>query len=340
MTIESDLSFYDNRSPDPSTHVACPENAEQTNALVISRGYGLSWETGTATALLSPQPTQARDFGDPLMSRINIKPVSCHAALIVAAFFSLPLSPAHALLPECRNMRIDADASCELRASAACDTSCDLGAMWNACAADLAAICQGGCNISADVQCTGDCGDTCEQRCRVEDVVCEDGCYDECTVLCPDMCADGDEQCIASCEATCSVDCDDKCAELSVDAKCVEHCNQCCLGMCTAQINFDCQLDCQKPDFSNCAENLVDECAISCETEGALFCDGDFVAAGNDLTDCVDALLNQKIDISEHASFKASLDSIGCSAGGTQGAAGMWPIMMGLATLLRRRRRK
>jgi hypothetical protein len=208
-------------------------------------------------------------------------------------------SSASAGVPECGGAHVEVGASCEVVASLSCEATCDVDRVIDACAAELAAICSGGCTLDADISCTGDCGSTCDDRCRVEDLVCENGCIEECAATCPDQCATADDvgKCISSCESTCSVNCDQKCGELPPDAKCVEHCNQCCLGSCTGQINFDCQFECQAPLFVECQERMLDLCEGSCSGSGSLFCDGQFLAGGSSVIDCADALMDRGIAV-------------------------------------------
>ena len=101
---------------------------------------------------------------------------------------------AHAGVPECGGVYLDAAASCELVVRAACDAECALDNLVAMCAADLAAACEASCDLDASIECTDDCGPVCEQRCQNgEDVVCADGCFEECTVACPDQCADAED---------------------------------------------------------------------------------------------------------------------------------------------------
>jgi MYXO-CTERM domain-containing protein len=155
-------------------------------------------------------------------------------------------------------------------------------------------------------------------------------------VNCDSQCAGATnrDECKASCESTCAHDCKVKCDELPVDARCVEHCNQCCLGSCTAQANFDCQIDCQAPDFSACRQRLADACSAGCTGAGALFCDGQFVVAGDAIQQCLAAL--QEMGVEAHVEFKASART-GCSTGAA-GGAGAALVMVLLGLLWRRRR--
>jgi len=257
-------------------------------------------------------------------------------------------SSASATVPECSGVAIGADAQCEQRIEIGCNSSCEVDDVLMACAAELTASCKAECNFDLDIQCSNDCGDTCVERCTNGDVVCHDECADECSVSCIDTCADADDprQCRASCEATCANECDDACGELTLDASCNEHCNQCCIGSCTAQANFDCQLGCQGDVFAACQLDTIDQCGASCGTSGTVYCDGQYVAGGDDVGPCMDALDERAIDVTVDVELgeAPSLPSEGlgmCSVvsspSGTGWLGGL--LVMGLVGLGRRRRR-
>ncbi|MEM9456181.1 MAG: hypothetical protein AAGF11_18510 [Myxococcota bacterium] len=264
--------------------------------------------------------------------------------------FALPSSAA-ATVPECSGVAIAADAQCEQRIEIGCQSSCELDDVLMACAAELTASCKAQCDFDFDIQCSNDCGATCEQRCLTGDVVCHDECAEECSVNCVDTCAGAEDprQCRASCEATCASECDQACGELTLDASCDEHCNRCCIGSCTAQANFDCQIGCQGDVFEACQFDTVDQCGASCGTSGTIYCDGQFVAGGDDVDPCMDALQQQEIDVTVDVALgeRPSLPSgsLGlCRVGGAGSGSGSgagWLgglLVMGLIALRRRRR--
>ena len=47
---------------------------------------------------------------------------------------------------------------------------------------------------------------------------------------------------------------------------------------------------CQEKEFEQCEYELEADCEASCEAEGALFCDGEYVRSGAELGDCIAAL--------------------------------------------------
>lgn len=279
-------------------------------------------------------------------------PCSLRPALLCLFSFttlgaSLLPSSAAASVPECSGVAIAADAQCEQRIEIGCQSSCELDDVLMACAAELTASCKAQCDLDLDIQCSGDCGATCEQRCLTGDVVCHDECADECSVHCVDACADAEDprQCRASCEATCASECDQACGELTLDASCNEHCNQCCLGSCTAQANFDCQLGCQGDVFEACQLDTIDQCGASCGTSGTVYCDGQFVAGGDQVEPCLDALdrraIEVEVDVSLGEAPALPTGPVGmCRVGGGPAGAGWLGglLMMGLVAVGRRRR--
>lgn len=201
---------------------------------------------------------------------------------------------AHAGAPECGGAHVERGAYCEIKYTAGCRADCDVDSMLSTCAAELMASCQGGCNLDVDVTCTDDCQVQCEDQCRADggQVICNDGCMGECRGACDDRCAGADDadECYASCEATCSGECEESCANVPADADCTEACKECCHGSCSARVNLDCQLGCQASGFSDCQAAALDECSGSCGIEGSIFCDGQYIVSGSDVSACADAL--------------------------------------------------
>lgn len=207
------------------------------------------------------------------------------------------LLPAQATagIPECNGIRLEGADGCELRGSLDCEAGCQDVGFELACSASLHAECRGGCDLDADIDCTGDCSAFCKDQCdRGIDIQCTHNCFNECQGACDEKCGDADdpEQCRASCEATCDAECDTRCEPL-IDEPCYTHCEECCFGSCTARINMDCQIDCQARAFAGCETDLEGECTASCEGDGAIFCDGEYIASGAQAAQCLAALANR-----------------------------------------------
>lgn len=272
----------------------------------------------------------------------------------LAAFAWLGLAPvAQAGAPECDGVHVERGAACEVVVSAGCEASCDVSSVLDRCAADLMASCQAGCDLDADITCVErDCTPQCEAQCQADggQVICHEGCMREGRDACTDACEPGDDPCFAGCEATLSGECEQSCANVPVDADCFEACQECCHGSCSARINLDCQLGCQAGGFVDCQVAALDACEASCGLQGTLFCDGQYVVAGDQVGDCVDALADRGIrvdwdvDIDVQEVFEGlgdeARDSVGLCRVDPQGGRGAAFAVLGLLGLLVARRRR
>lgn len=262
-------------------------------------------------------------------------------------------SPANAGVPECGGLRLEEAGSCEIRGSVQCEGSCSkLGIYKKACATKLSKVCRKDCTLSATPTCTDSCTGTCKTRCdRGENITCTHNCYGECKGDCNAACGGKANvaQCLASCEATCDGECDVKCGPV-VDAPCYTHCIECCGGSCGAQANMNCQTTCQDKEFETCEHELEVNCKGSCTAKGAIFCNGDFVLAGDQVASCVQALsargvatadLRVSVSIGNAPTTAGGGDRAGCStsaaSGAESGAAG-WFALAGIWAWSRRRR--
>ena len=133
------------------------------------------------------------------------------------------------------------------------------------------------------------------------------------------------------------------------EANCQAKCDASCSGSCKAEANADCQIDCQASGFADCQVELEGGCKGHCsEPEGALFCDGNYVDAGNNLQECI-AALQALFNIEVYADGSAMCSGNTCMAEGevgcscTSNGAGDLPLaVLGLgfvAVAVRRRRR-
>jgi hypothetical protein len=231
-----------------------------------------------------------------------------------------------------------------------------------ACAAKLEAGCAGGCNEVPGVDCQGTCSADCSARCSDLDpgmFDCEVDCKADCSGTCAGHCETARNA--AECEATCTASCDAECAgscdvELP-EADCSAGCDASCEGSCDVEANLDCQIDCQAEGFADCEAEVEGGCKIACETtEGALFCDGQYVDHGDNLQECIAALeaaLNLKVETHAEAdcagnrceaSASAKISSGGfCTVSSPRGSGAGGGVLLGALSLLaarvRRRRR-
>lgn len=258
---------------------------------------------------------------------------------------------ARAGIDACGDIYVEAEASCRVEVEGGCTAMCEPPRLEAQCAAELYANCEGQCSASASVDCTASCQSSCVADCEVDpgSFDCSASCNADCQGSCEAQCG-GDSECRASCEATCSAGCDARCSGTPPSATCEARCEASCEGSCEAQANIDCQVDCQAGGYVDCKADLQGGCEAQCQRpEGALFCDGQYVDAGNNLQECVAALEAQlNIQVDGYAEGSCQPGSCSGEAGGSISCAvdrghGGWAwgaglFMLGFAGLSRRRR--
>ena len=258
---------------------------------------------------------------------------------LVLAVPMLASGPAIAGTPECGDVRVDADAACEVELGDACVTSCGEPAYTRVCSTRQYESCRGRCTAPPDPACTEACTASCDERCAEGiAIVCHDNCFPECTSTCALACEAAADtiQCRASCEATCDGECDHQCSMLPEDASCVTHCIECCGGSCVAAANMGCQLECQGQTWRDCETELRGGCEAACEDEGALFCDGQLVASGVEVSSCAAALSERGIALDGPGEIHA----FDCACRGEPGRRPLAGLaLLGLLGLRGRRRR-
>jgi hypothetical protein len=116
---------------------------------------------------------------------------------------------------------------------------------------------------------------------------------------------------------------------------------------------MDCQTTCQEEEFEDCEHELEVECSGSCDVDAALFCNGEYVLAGDDLQTCVQALVAKgtleasavaevQLGGAGPSNAKASCASAPGSVDGSggSGAIGWAAVLSGIAGWVRRRGRR
>lgn len=228
-------------------------------------------------------------------------------------------------LASCGDIYVEAEAECTMYVGPACEAMCEPVHFTAACAAELRAECEGPCDASASVACVGSCAADCRAECEVDPGAfnCHATCQADCAADCQGRCA-GDArgaECEASCKATCSGECDGRCQVVAPEATCEGKCEAACEGSCEAQANVDCQIDCQADGYADCKADLEGGCRVSCmRPEGALFCEGQYVDAGDNLQECV-AALKALLDVMVYAEGDAGCVGNTCYAEGKVGCS-------------------
>jgi MYXO-CTERM domain-containing protein len=235
----------------------------------------------------------------------------------------------------CGKFDFSAGLDCEVQVKGGCETKCT--------PLQFEAACSGSCNASVTTMCAVDCETECMTKCNPGAINCEASCDGVCQSRCNSECSLSD--CGAQCDATCGSECDASCTGEA--PSCAVSCEQSCQGACTAQANINCDVDC----YAQLEGGCMTQCS---EPSGALFCNGQYVSAG-DVDACIAYIrdaLNGEVNVEARGEVtcdingcesSGSTNGTACSTGPTGRAAGSIGALaaLGLAAgaLVRRRRR-
>lgn len=277
-------------------------------------------------------------------------------SLLAGLALVLPLvttSPALAGLDSCGNINVSAQAKCEVVAPGIeCEGKCTPLSFKASCTAKLAASCDGGCDLPS-VECQGSCEASCKGSCQPGNFNCSGNCTASCEGDCDSQCSAAADkaQCSAHCKGKCSADCSASCQGSPVD--CEGGCKGSCQGSCKVKTSMECNIKCQAQGEANCEAEMTGGCKGQCQTkDGAAFCDGQYVDAGNNFANCMDAL-SAIVKVEGYAKASCSGNSCEAEAGASCGghvapvAHNEWALALGLGGALgafgmmrRRRNRK
>jgi MYXO-CTERM domain-containing protein len=254
------------------------------------------------------------------------------SSALFALFAALPAS---AQENPCGKFDFSNGISCRIEVKGGCEAKCT--------PLSFEAACQGSCTADVNVSCTGDCEVQCNAQCDPGKLDCSAGCDAECESRCNAECTldDCSEECAASCHSDCSASC------TGTAATCEANCNECCHGACSATANINCDV--------SCYADLKGGCDVQCQDpSGALFCNDQYVAAG-DIDACITYIqdnyngevnveargevtcdLNGCLSSTDTKLGYCSVSNIGALAGGTGGVAA---AALALGAALARRRR-
>lgn len=226
----------------------------------------------------------------------------------------------------CNNIDVSAEAQCEVQVEGGCDVKCTPVSVQAACAANLYVGCNGTCKLEAEASCEASCNVTdCVAKCNVNpgefrcSADCEASCSGSCDAECNAMAGDGEAKarCQASCSATCQGKCDASCTGTAPEASCQARCDASCKGSCSGKANIKCQAACQAKGSVECEARVTGGCKARCETpEGAIFCSGEYVDAGDNLKECINALYAKyaiKVNVSGSSSLSSQCSNGVCS---------------------------
>jgi MYXO-CTERM domain-containing protein len=283
-------------------------------------------------------------------------------AALAAGLICFSHATARADLSACGAVDVRANAMCVVvPPTAECKAMCKPVNVRATCSARLAVDCDASCNELPSVDCNVRCEAGCRGKCMVDPgkFDCAIDCRATCSGSCEASCAARTDKagCMASCSGACSVGCDKKCDVELPSASCDVECKASCDGSCDVKTNVDCQVDCQAKGYAKCEVDVTGGCMARCDTtEGALFCDGQFIDTGDKLKECgaaLEALLNAKVDYSASGSSecaggscsaqgkaKVSSDCTVAHAGASGSRGGLFGVLalLGLGLVSRRRR--
>lgn len=234
---------------------------------------------------------------------------------LLASALTLPAEADAANIGACGDINVEANAQCEVKVGVECKADCTPLNFTASCAAE----CSGMCNASFEASCTGSCQADCSGQCEANpgSFDCSASCNTQCKADCSGHCSASNNraQCEGSCEASCEGECSASCEGTPPSATCDAKCEASCEGHCTAEANVNCQIDCS----AGCTAELTGGCEVECDTsEGALFCDGQYIDHGGNLEECIDAL-RSLLNITVDASGSAACDGGSCKAEGQVG---------------------
>jgi hypothetical protein len=278
-------------------------------------------------------------------------------SLLAGLAFALPLvatSPAQASLADCGNINVSAQAQCTVVAPGVdCEAQCTPLNVKASCYAKLSASCSGQCDLPS-VDCQASCNTSCKASCTPGSFSCSGNCSASCEGDCTSQCASSSNstQCNADCKGKCSAQCSASCSGSPVD--CEAGCSGSCQGSCTVKTSMECNLKCQASAEADCEVTMTGGCKGRCTTtsEGAAFCDGQYVDVGDNFKDCLDAI-SAIVKVEGYASAECSGNTCTAEAGASCGghivpvAHNEWALALGLGGALgafgmmrRRRNRK
>jgi MYXO-CTERM domain-containing protein len=243
---------------------------------------------------------------------MNVRTSSVLPACAFLLGLSLWSANGHAkALDKCGGIFLSASSSCEFRPVQDCMTTCTTTSVEQVCAQQTYTSCSDSCTTTDTKTCTQERSESCEKQC---DTITTKSSHEVCVSECSDSCTSdavskgkfgGDEhKCGKNCSHDCYARCD-TCSTTDQDTDCMTKCTSIVSNECTEEVTRDCVLDCQTTTFDDCQTTTVDTCTTSCKDKGgAIFCDGQFISAGN-LRDCADQLAAEfsfNIDVTIHAS--------------------------------------
>lgn len=260
-------------------------------------------------------------------------------------------------LDQCGGVYLSADSHCEFKPVQECQTTCSTTSVEQVCAQKTYEKCGQTCTVSDTTSCKQTHSESCSKQCETISTkssreVCVSECSDNCTSDAVSKSHFGGDR--GKCQSSCGHDCNSQCDSSSTSDQSTD-CETKCLSIveseCVEEVNRDCVLSCQTDNYESCQTETVNTCNTTCKDKGgALFCDGQYIAASN-LQNCADQLASEfsfniqvaAKAVADTASDCADAASSKCSfsppARGKGGVAALSALAV-LGVVLSRRRRR
>ena len=217
--------------------------------------------------------------------------------------------------------------SCKnIRDETSCTEKCEPVSMGKSCTTQ----CSGSCTDSVTTECSGSCETESLTKCTADPTKYE--CKPECTTHCEASCSGhcksslDETACSGHCKAECDTTCEEKCKPLPATETCENKVKTCCAASCTVSENTSCEVACE----TECSTELKGACTTQCTTtEGAVFCEEQYVEGGVDLSACVDEIEASGTEVEGWIKVEANGSATGpgtegegvsCATGGRPGA--------------------
>ena len=202
-------------------------------------------------------------------------------------------------LDQCGGVYLSVDSHCEFKPTQECETTCTTSSTEQVCAQKTYETCASSCTVTDTTSCKKTHAESCSKQCETISTkssreVCVSDCSDSCTSSAVSNNHFGGDH--GKCQKNCDHDCNVRCDSSSSSDQTTD-CETKCLSVveseCIEEVNRDCVLSCQTDNYETCQSETVNTCNTTCKDKGgALFCDGQYIGAGN-LQSCADQLASE-----------------------------------------------
>lgn len=238
--------------------------------------------------------------------------------------------------------------NCEnIRDKTTCTEKCEPVSMVKMCSTQ----CDGSCTETTTTDCTAACETESLTLCTEDPPAYE--CKPQCTTHCQSSCSGHCESsidqttCSGHCRSECDQTCEEKCTALPATETCENKVKTVCDASCIVETTVTCESECE----TECSTELRGACTTQCTTtEGALFCEEQYIEGGANLGDCVAEIEEAGTPVRGWVKVAADGtatgpgtegDGVSCATGGSPASLGalLVCVLAGLLLFLAFRRR-